>query len=136
VFGTHTPWGGEDHVPIVAGAETAVERRLSEQLMHAAEGTAIRKLRSGEYLFRQSARETSVALVLDGNLEVVVDGEVVGQVGPGTIVGERAALSAGQRTADLRALTDCRVAEVPADTLDAELLNELALGHHREGNST
>jgi CRP-like cAMP-binding protein len=33
-----------------------------------------------------------VYLVLDGVLEVIVDGEVVGELGPGAIVGERAAL--------------------------------------------
>jgi CRP-like cAMP-binding protein len=64
--------------------------------------------------------------------EVRVDGEVVGSVGPGTVVGERARLEAGRRTADLRATTDARVAEVSAEHLVIDDLSELALGHHRE----
>jgi hypothetical protein len=132
VFGTHTPWGGEDHVPVVAAPETALERQLGEQIMRTAEHGAIRTLGTGEYLFRQAERGTSVALILDGNLEVRVDDKVVGEVGPGTVVGELAARSGGRRTADLRALTQCRVGEVPEEALNAELLDELALGHHRE----
>jgi CRP-like cAMP-binding protein len=57
---------------------------------------------------------------------------VVGHVGPGTVVGERAGLESGHRTADMRATTDARVAEVDGDSLDLELLSELAQGHHRE----
>jgi hypothetical protein len=135
VFGMHTPWGGEDHVPVVAGPETALERRLSEQVMHAAERGKVHKLDVGEYLFRQSEHATSVALVLDGNLEVLVDGKFVGQAGPGTVIGELAARSGGQRTADLRALTECRVVEVPEAALSTDLLDELAMGHHRERDS-
>jgi CRP-like cAMP-binding protein len=96
------------------------------------ERPAIRQLRAGDMLFHQDEQATTVALVLDGVFEVRVDGEVVGHVGPGTVVGERAHLESGRRTADLRATTDARVAEVPAEHLDIEDLSELALGHHRE----
>ena len=48
------------------------------------------------------------------------------------MVGERAPLEAGRRTADVRATTDARVAEVPGGTIDVEQLSELAQGHHRE----
>ena len=33
VFGTHTPWGGHDQVPVVAPPETELERALSEEIM-------------------------------------------------------------------------------------------------------
>jgi Cyclic nucleotide-binding domain len=132
VFGTHTPWGGEDQAPVVAEAETELERALSEQIMQGGERPAVRHLRAGDFLFRQSEEATSIALVLDGTFEVRVDGRVVGEVGPGTVVGERASLEGGQRTADLRAATDARVGEVDAGALSADLLKELALGHHRE----
>jgi hypothetical protein len=132
VFGTHTPWGGEDEAPVTAQPESEVERALSEQIMRGDCGPAIRSLQAGDFLFRQAEEATSIALILDGNFEVRVDDEVVGRVGPGTVVGERAALEGGRRTADLRALTDARVGEVAAQSLNAELLNELSLGHHRE----
>ena len=132
VFGTHTPWGGEDQTPVVAEPESELERALSEQIMHGGERPAVRNLRAGDFLFRKSEEATSIALVLDGTFEVRVDGRLVGEIGPGTVVGERASLEGGRRTADLCALTDARVGEVPAGALSADLLKELALEHHRE----
>src|SRR5215472_376518 len=132
VFGTHTPWGGQDQVPVVAPPETELERALSEQIMQGGNRPAIRTVPAGEFLYRQAEEGTSVAVILDGNFDVRVNGEVVGQVGPGTVVGERASLEAGRRTADLRALTEGRVAETGPGTLRVEQLGELAQGHHRE----
>jgi hypothetical protein len=132
VFGSHTPWGGEDQVPVVAPPETELERALSEQIMQGGERPAVRNLRAGEFLFRQAEEGTSLAVVLDGNFEVRVDGRVVGQVGPGTVIGERASLEGDRRTADIRALTEARVAEAAAGSLSVEQLAELAQGHHRE----
>jgi hypothetical protein len=131
VFGSHTPWGGEDEAPEVAEPETRLERALADRIMQSAQ-PSIRTMRAGDYLFRQNEPATSVVLVLDGIFEVRVDGRVVGQVGPGSVVGERAPLEGGRRTADVQATTDARVAEVPAGSIDIEQLSELALGHHRE----
>jgi len=131
IFGSHTPWGGEEQVPDVAEAETRLDRALADEIMQAGR-PEVRQMRSGDLLFRQGEPGTSVVLVLDGVFEVRVDGDVVGRVGPGTVVGERAGLEGGRRTADLRATTDARVASVPADRLDPGLLGDLALGHHRE----
>ena len=132
VFGTHTPWGGEDNETVVAPPETELERAMSEQIMQRGERPDVRTLRAGEFLFRQAEEGTLMAVILDGNFEVRVDGRVVGHVGPGTVVGERASLEGGWRTADLRAVTDARVADATPGTLSAEQLSELALGHHRE----
>ena len=130
-FGSHTPWGGDDQAPDVAEAETQLERALADDIMR--EGApAIRQLHAGDFLFRQDEQATSVVLVLDGIFEVRVDGKVVGQIGPGSVVGERSRLEAGRRTADMRATTDARIAEVPAGHLDLERLSELAQGHRRE----
>jgi len=135
-FGRHTPWGGEDQAPVVAPAETDLERALAEQVMQGGPRPAVRELSAGEYLFRQAEPGTSLAVVLDGTFEVRVNGQVAGQVGPGTVVGERASLEAGRRTADLRALTQARVAETTPGALTAEQLGELAQGHHREDSRT
>lgn len=132
VFGTHTPWGGQDHVPVVAPPETALERALSEQIMQSGERPSIRNIPPGEFLFRQAEEGTSIAVILDGNFEVRVNGKVVGHVGPGTVVGERASLEGGRRTADLRALTEARIAETAPGHVSMEQLSELAQGHHRE----
>ena len=135
VFGRHTPWGGEDRIPVVAPAETELERALAEQVMHDGPRPAVRELAAGEFLFRQAEPGTTLALVLDGTFEVLVDGQAIGQIGPGTVVGERASLEGGRRTADLRALTQARVAETAPGVLTAEQLGELAQGHHREDSA-
>jgi len=131
-FGHHTPWGGQDEVPVVAPPETEFERALSEQIMQAGVRPAVRSVHAGEFLFRQAQEATSIAVILDGNFEVRVNGKVVGRVGPGTVVGERALLEGGRRTADLRALTDARIAEADPGQLSVEQLSELAQGHRRE----
>ena len=59
-------------------------------------------------------------------LEVDVDGRCLGQLGPGAIVGERAAVEGGLRTATLRAVTDCRVAVVIADQIDPPAVSRLS----------
>lgn len=132
VFGAHTPWGGQDQIPLMAPAETELERTLSEHLMRSAPRPAVRDLRAGEFLFRQAEPGTSIAVILDGTFEVQVNGKPVGQAGPGAVVGERATLEGGRRTADLRALTQARVTETAPWVLTAEQLSELAQGHHRE----
>ena len=48
------------------------------------------------------------------------------------VLGERASLEQGRRTATVRALTDCRVVSYLAADLPAKDLRELATGHHRE----
>ena len=65
-------------------------------------------------------------LVLDGMVEVLIDGQRVAEVGPGAVVGERALLGEGRRTASLRAVTRCKVACVTGETLDRTSLEQLA----------
>jgi hypothetical protein len=132
IFGTHTPWGGEDLVPAVAEAETELERHLSDRIMRGGHRPEVRSLRAGEFLFRQGDEATAIAVILDGAFEVRVDDRVVGELGPGAVVGERAALESGQRTAGVRATTEGRVAEVPPDGIDPGLLAVLAEDHRRE----
>jgi Cyclic nucleotide-binding domain len=135
-FGRHTPWGGEDQVPVVAPPETELERALAERVMQGGLPPAVRELAAGEFFLRQAKPGTSLAVVLDGTFEVRVNGQVAGQVGPGTVVGERASLEDGRRTADLRALTQARIAETTPGVLTAEQLSALAQGHHREDSPT
>jgi CRP-like cAMP-binding protein len=71
--------------------------------------------------------------VLDGVLGVEVDGEPVAEMGPGTMLGERASLERGKRTATLRARTKARVAIVPAERLAPDQREALASGRRREG---
>jgi cyclic nucleotide-binding protein len=131
-FGRHTPWGDEDSPALVTAVETALEQSLSVQLMHGAAKPRISNLEPGAELVRQGDFGQDVFLVLDGVIRVEHDGERLAEVGPGAMLGERAALESGSRTATLVAVTKCRVAAVPAVQLDLSDLAELATGHRRE----
>ena len=131
-FGVHTPWGAFDSPAIVSAVETAMERQLSIQIMRGGTKPRIRTLRAGDTLTTQGDAATDVYLVLDGMFAVEVDGREVAEIGPGAVVGERAALEGGARTATLRATTRARVAETTPERLDRVELETLVDGHHRE----
>ena len=75
-------------------------------------------------------------LLLDGILSVSVDDRKLAEVGPGAILGERALLEGGTRTASLRAITDCTVAVAAEGQLDRDALARVAAHHHREDRNT
>jgi hypothetical protein len=129
-FGKHTPWGDRDSKALVTAVETALERQLSVTIMSAGERPEIRTVKKGKFLVEQGAPGDSLFLLLDGVLSVTVDGEPVAEVGPGVILGERAVLEGGVRTASLLASTDVRVAVAPADRVDRDALLQLR-EHHR-----
>jgi Cyclic nucleotide-binding domain len=134
-FGPNMPWGGEDSPALIATAESELERELSRLVMHGAQGLARRELQVGETLVEQDDSGSALFLVLDGMLDVDVDGEVVAEVGPGAILGVRAALEGGMRTATLRAATRCRVVVIPQSELDQSELAAIASGQRREAGS-
>jgi hypothetical protein len=129
-FGKHTPWGEQDSDALVTAVETALERQLSVTIMSAGQRPEIRKLKRGKFLCQQGDPGHELYLLLDGVLSVTIDGELVAEVGPGVILGERAVLEEGIRTASLCAATDVRVAVARADQVDREALIELR-EHHR-----
>jgi hypothetical protein len=131
-FGRHTPWGDRDSPALVTAVETALERRLSAQIMSAGVKPRISKLAAGEFLVRQGEAGSDVYLLLDGVLLVEKDGERLAEYGPGALLGERAHLEQGGRTSSLIAVTPCRVAAVDAAVLDRASLEELSEGHRRE----
>ena len=131
-FGRYSPWGDQDSKALVTMVETALERKLSEHLMHGAEKPEIRTLAGGDVLVRQGELGSEVFLVLDGVVRVEHDGERLAEYGPGAVLGERASLDGGSRTSSLVAVTPCRVASVAASQLDRGALVDLAKGHRRE----
>jgi hypothetical protein len=124
-FGANTPWGGEDTPAFVTAVESELERDLSAAVMKAGKMPR-RTLESGELLTEQGAKEDDIFLLLDGVLDVEIDGEIVAQVGPGALVGERAALEGGTRTATLRAVTPCRLVVIAPEQISKYELAELA----------
>ncbi len=125
-FGDGTPWGSYDSERLTTAAESALERELSDTILRGGRKPKTRVLEAGETLTTQGTAATDVYVVIDGQFEVVIDGTAVAEIGPGAVVGERAALEGGVRTATLRALTRAKVASIAPDELDAEQLSGLA----------
>ena len=130
--GEHNPWDHEDTQPLVTVAESALERQLSATIMRGGAKPAVRKLAKGAALTKQGERGNDIYLLLDGMLSVWVDGTQVGELGPGAVVGERAVLEDGRRTATLLAVTGCVIATAARDQIDPESLASLAERHHQE----
>jgi len=130
--GEHSPWGNEETQPLVTVAESALERQLSATIMRGGAKPAVRRLAKDAVLTEQGEPGDEIYLLLDGVLSVWVDEAQVGELGPGAVVGERAVLEHGRRTATLRAVTDCVVAVAARDQIDRDSLASLAEGHHRE----
>jgi CRP-like cAMP-binding protein len=120
----------------VSAVESALERQMSGEIMRAGAKPAIRTLEPGEALTTQGEPATQVYLILDGMFVVEVDGREVAEIGPGAVVGERAALEGGVRTATLRATTRARVAEASPDLLNPVEVDALAESHRREDVAT
>jgi hypothetical protein len=130
-FGERTPWGTYDSPAMVQPVESALERELGAIIVGGAKEKS-RAIQQGSTLIEQGSAGSEMFLVLDGMFAVEVDGQPVAQVGPGAIVGERAVVEKGSRTATLRALTACRVVSVPRRYADDMELSEIARGHRRE----
>lgn len=109
-----TPWSGG-----------ALEKELDEIVLRSG-GAKLqrRRLRAGEILVEQGEAGTDMFMLLDGVLEVEIDGETVAELGSGAILGELAVLGSGRRTATLRALRASRVALLAGTSRLAELALE------------
>jgi hypothetical protein len=130
-FGEHTPWGDYDSPAMVQPVESALERELAS-IIAADSKEKSYEIPKGNVLIEQGAAGNEMFLVLDGTFAVEVDGQPVAQVGPGAIVGERAVVENGSRTATVRAITSCRVVRMPRRYADERELSEIARGHRRE----
>jgi hypothetical protein len=105
-----SPWTGdelEDELDRVAIRSGAKVRR--------------RKLERGDTLVEQGASGTEMFLLLEGVLDVEIDGDPIARVGSGGVLGELAVLGDGRRTATLRAATHARVAVLTPTHRLAEL---------------
>lgn len=125
-----TPWGDEESESFVTAAESALEREISTELLAGRKIPERRALAPEDTLVEQGAPGDELYLVLDGVLTVEIDGDEVAEIGPGAIVGERALLEGGLRTATLRARTPSRIAVIPAELVDRQALESLSATRH------
>jgi CRP-like cAMP-binding protein len=132
--GQNTPWGDEDSAAFVTECESALERELSRSVMRSGAASKPVRLDIDATLTEQGEPGNELYLLLDGVLAVEVDGETVAEIGPGAILGERAVVEGGTRTATLRAVTPAKVVSVSADQVDPSALEELAVARREESN--
>ncbi len=91
------------------------QKQLIEALIRRAE---VRTLAPAEVLCRENDESHDAFVVLDGQIEAVINHDLVVAVhGPGALVGEVTALIGGYRTASLRSIGGGSVAVVDAETL-------------------
>jgi CRP-like cAMP-binding protein len=133
-FGKHSPWGDEDSPALVTAVETALERAFSEKIMKGGKKPRLKKVKAGDTLVQENEKGSDLFLVLDGVLRAEKGGERLEEYGPGALLGERAALEGGVRTATLVAVTKCRVAVASPEEIDRDALVELSGRHRREEN--
>ncbi|MGH7540689.1 MAG: cyclic nucleotide-binding domain-containing protein [Gemmatimonadota bacterium] len=86
---------------------------LSTIARHAGEARAS----TGEILFEQGSIPYELFLVEEGTADVTIDGETVGTIGPGDVVGEMALLRLQRRTATVRVTSPLRAVTVSVDDL-------------------
>ena len=135
-FGDRTPWGEQDSPAVVAAVESALERSLSGAIMHGGAKPEIKTLKRGRHA-RPPGRGRDRRLP-HPRRHVRRRGrwQEIAEIGPGAVVGERASLRNGTRTATLRARTQARVAGVPFSALDMDTLGDLSAAHDRRGGMT
>ena len=131
-FGRHSPWGDSDSAALTTLVESSLERNLSIVVMDGEVGRHIRTVPAGQVITEQGAAEDDLILVLDGVVRVELHGELLTELGPGALLGERASIEGGRRTSTLRAVTACRLAVVPSDRIARDKRMELSRGHRRE----
>jgi CRP-like cAMP-binding protein len=86
---------------------------LSVIARHASETEA----EPGSVLFEQGSIPYELFVIEEGTADVTVDGERVGTIGPGDVVGEMGLLRFQRRTATVRVTSPLRAVTVSADDL-------------------
>jgi hypothetical protein len=130
--GKNTPWGEEDSPAIATAVESELERCLSASIMRGGAELERRTYEQGQAICHEGDEGGELFLLLDGIVDVEVNGDEVAEIGPGALLGERALLDGGKRTATLWATTPVRVVVVPPDAVKESSLQELAAGRQRE----
>jgi CRP-like cAMP-binding protein len=110
----------------VIAAQSDVEQRLIDQILHGSLAATVTEWKAGTDLFRQGFFAQSVHLVLDGEVVVNVDGTEVARLSPGHVFGEMAMLGNRQRTGTLTAVVPTTIASMGEASVDREDLRELA----------
>jgi hypothetical protein len=123
-----TPWAAPAFADAIA---SELERRLATSILREGAKLERRRVLPGETLVNQGERGSDLFVLLDGALDVEIDGEAVAQVGAGAVLGEKAVLGEGRRTATLRAVRTCRVAVIDPSQISESHLRHISATRKR-----
>lgn len=123
-------------IPVFEGVPDDVLAHLDEHLAEI-------DVPAGRRLTTEGTAAYEAFIIGEGRAQVRVDGEVVGEAGPGELIGEVALLEGGNRTATTSALTDMTLLALNEDGI-AWLMNDptlaervrSALARHLDGPQT
>jgi CRP-like cAMP-binding protein len=120
----------------VIASRPDVERRLIAQILDDKIPPMVREVDADTDLFKQGYFAQAVHVVLDGQMAVVIDGEDVAHLGPGSVFGEMAMLGRRVRTGTITALVPTTIASRGESSVEREDLRELAesRGFHTEAD--
>ena len=110
----------------VIAAQSDVEQRLIDQILHGSLAPTVTEWKQGSNLFQQGFSAQAVHLVLEGEVSVTVDGAEVARLGPGHVFGEMAMLTNRQRTGTLTAVRPTTIASMGESSVDRDDLRALA----------
>jgi len=91
---------------------------------------AFEKRADGDVLVESGKHPSHVLIVEDGNVEVVVSGKTITELGPGSFVGEMSFLTGDAPRADVRTRGACHVFAWPKDALARALKDNPELRAH------
>lgn len=88
----------------------------------------LKTVRAGEIFIRQGEPGKAAYIVESGQVEIFIDKpdatqQLVGKRGPGTLIGEMALIDDDMRTANVRAIEDCKLIEITRDDFNRRLKN-------------
>ena len=106
---------------LAATAAPLIDGLTDDEVARCLDRSHIVAFRSGDVVVKEGGSARNVFVVLDGELSVTRDGDVVGALQPGDVLGEMAYLLEGRRGADVTATTDGRILSLSERTLRSQL---------------
>jgi len=73
----------------------------------------LKNVSAGEYLLKEGEESTELYYVKSGKLEVIINDEVVDEIGVNEVVGEMSFLDEKERSATVRAIEDSELLTIP-----------------------
>jgi hypothetical protein len=121
-----SPWGGSPPpAPVAPAVRSEVERSLADSILTSGAWRQ-QELAAGGRLRDLRITNSQVHVLLDGLLLIEIDAAPAIEVGPGAIFDPALRTPKSKARVTVRALTRCRLALMPRDTLDNQALLDVA----------